>query len=275
MSVIVTGYKATDGDIKCRGYQFVPGQWHEHEGKVEVCESGFHFCLTRVGPLHYYPIELCASRRLWQVEAQGVTEYYRFGQKPATKKLAAKKIKLVREIFPLTSGNFNYTSIGIANDGEFNDGNYNIGNNNFGNYNVGLFNTGLYNVGNNNTGNYNLGNYNTGSYNVGNYNSGDYNIGNYNSGIGNIGNHNKGLFCTDNGKELNYMFDAATSFTSEELLSKFKLEIEALLVYIKIKEREVIWEVVNRLPNITKTKLNNLLVANYEIRKTECYSSFD
>lgn len=30
------GYKATDENMQCRGYQFELGKWHEHEGELEL-----------------------------------------------------------------------------------------------------------------------------------------------------------------------------------------------------------------------------------------------
>ena len=44
MSEIITGYKAFDADFKCRDYQYEVGKTFEHEGKIELCSEGFHFC---------------------------------------------------------------------------------------------------------------------------------------------------------------------------------------------------------------------------------------
>ncbi len=137
--MIVKGYKATDKNIKCRDYQFVVGQWHEHDGEVELCKSGFHFCPQPSGPWCYYSEE---GTRIWEVEAEGVIQNNEPG---ADQKFVAHRIRLVREVV--------FT-----------------GDRNTGNYNTGYYNTGDYNTGYRNTGNYNTGDYNTGDCNTGNYN---------------------------------------------------------------------------------------------------------
>ena len=51
------GYKATDKEMKCRGFQFELDKWHEHSGDIELCNSGFHFCVYPSGVYCYY--DLC------------------------------------------------------------------------------------------------------------------------------------------------------------------------------------------------------------------------
>ena len=41
---IITGYKAFDPDFSCRGYPYTVGKTFEHNGKIELCSGGFHFC---------------------------------------------------------------------------------------------------------------------------------------------------------------------------------------------------------------------------------------
>lgn len=54
----VEGYKATDKDMCCRGYQYELGkQFDMPEGaEVKECESGFHMCLTLGDVFNYYNI---------------------------------------------------------------------------------------------------------------------------------------------------------------------------------------------------------------------------
>ncbi len=119
---MITGYKATDKDIKCRGYQFTPGEWHECEGDLELCGNGFHFCEQPSGPWAYYSDP---TTRIWKVEAEGVLDAPT--EPGATAKKVARRIRLVEEVV-----------IG----GDCNTGNRNTGNRNTGNRNTGNRNTG-------------------------------------------------------------------------------------------------------------------------------------
>lgn len=54
--VWIEGYKATDKDMKCRGYQFELGKMFTHEGELIGCKSGFHFCPELGDCFRYYQI---------------------------------------------------------------------------------------------------------------------------------------------------------------------------------------------------------------------------
>ena len=47
-------YKATDKDMKCRGFQYELGKTAEAEGDIELCEKGLHACEMPLGVLGYY-----------------------------------------------------------------------------------------------------------------------------------------------------------------------------------------------------------------------------
>jgi hypothetical protein len=158
------GYKATDKDMKCRGFQFELGKWYEHEGELIECQSGFHFCDQPSGPWAYYSEE---GTRIFEVEAEGILdESFKPG---AEVKRVCRRIKLVREI-----------EIG----GDSNTGNSNTGDRNTGDRNTGYCNTGYCNTGYCNTGYCNTGNSNTGD--------------------GNATGHSAGFFCVKEPKVISF-----------------------------------------------------------------------
>jgi hypothetical protein len=182
----IKAYKVFDKEIKCRGYQFVLGKLHKHEGRVIPCKSGFHACINLIDCFNYKDFHL--SIRVFEVELSG--EIFQEGDKHA-----ASRIKLLRELAfweideIVNEGELN---LGYGNEGNGNKGNDNKGNNNKGNDNKGNNNKGDANKGNCNKGDCNKGNCNEGNYNKGDCNEGDCNKGDDNKGSGNEGNGNKG-----------------------------------------------------------------------------------
>jgi hypothetical protein len=147
----MTGYKATDKDMTCQGFQFELGKWYEHKGELEFCKSGFHFCRYPSGVWAYYNKD---GTRVFKVEARDVIEEYTPG---ADLKLVCREIRLVSEI----------EITGHSNTGDSNTGDSNTGDRNTGNWNTGDRNTGNWNTGHLNTGDRNTGNWNTGYWNTG------------------------------------------------------------------------------------------------------------
>ena len=47
-------YKATDKDMKCRGFQYELGKTAEVEGDIELCKKGLHACEMPLDVLGYY-----------------------------------------------------------------------------------------------------------------------------------------------------------------------------------------------------------------------------
>ena len=87
----MTGYKGFDKDLKCRDFQFEVGKEYEHDGKVKLCESGFHFCENPHGVFgHYAPGN---GSRFAVVEADGVSD-----ERESDSKRVAKKLKIKSEI---------------------------------------------------------------------------------------------------------------------------------------------------------------------------------
>jgi hypothetical protein len=184
---IIKGYKATDKNMRCRGFQYELGKWYEHDGDISMCESGFHFCEYPSGPWSYYN-----NGRLFRIEAEFVLKSIGPG---AGLKHVCRRIRLIKEI--KVDGNMN--------TGNMNTGYMNTGYRNIGNENTGNENTGYRNIGNENTGYMNTGDRNTGYTNTGDGNTGDRNTGDRNTGDGNAGNYHSG--CLNFGDAKFYIFN--------------------------------------------------------------------
>ena len=184
------GFKGFDKNFKCRGFQYEVGQTYEHNGRIKLCESGFHFCKTMAQVFGYYG---GTDKRYAEVEALGEV-------REGDDKCVTNKIRIIREIPQdeavrmSNTGNWNTgnCNTGNWNTGNWNTGDRNTGDRNTGNWNTGDRNTGNRNTGDRNTGNCNTGNWNTGDRNTGNWNTGDRNTGNCNTGDRNTGNWNTG-----------------------------------------------------------------------------------
>ncbi|HBG5345106.1 TPA: pentapeptide repeat-containing protein [Clostridioides difficile] len=152
LETIIEGYKVFNPDWTCRNFKYEVGKTYEHDGDIEVCEAGFHFCQKAIGCFNYYSFD--NKNKVAKIEAIGLIKTD--GDKSVTNKITIVKEIEWEELLNIV----------------------NIGNNN-----TGYGNTGNHNTGYRNTGYCNSGNYNTGNYNIGNCNSGDWNIGDYNTGV--------------------------------------------------------------------------------------------
>jgi hypothetical protein len=88
---IKTGYKATDKNMQCQGFQYAVGGEYHHPGELKLCpndtelkqgKGGFHFCENPLDVLDYY--NLCDSE-FHTVESKGKTDGD--GKKSVTKNL--------------------------------------------------------------------------------------------------------------------------------------------------------------------------------------------
>ena len=204
----IKGYKVFNSDWTCRGFQYKVGETFVHNGNIEMCGAGFHFCQKATDCFNYY--EFYCNNKVAEVEAIGLVETR--GDKSVTDKIIiVREITWLELLTIVNTGNWNTgvrntgdyntgsRNTGDYNTGDCNTGDCNTGSCNTGNWNTGSWNTGSWNTGERNTGNWNTGDYNTGDYNTGNYNTGDYNTGNYNTGNWNTGewnstNYSSGFF---------------------------------------------------------------------------------
>jgi hypothetical protein len=84
------GYKFMESDMSCRGFQYEIGKEYTLEGKLGICENGFHFCENLFDCLYYYD-NIKGDKRVFLVEALGevITKY---------DKSVTNKIKIIEEI---------------------------------------------------------------------------------------------------------------------------------------------------------------------------------
>jgi hypothetical protein len=212
----IRGYKVTDAKMRCRGFQYEIGKEYVHQGKIQHCVAGFHFCINANHCFDYYDFK--RENRVFEVDGYG--EMLTEGDKTV-----CSHIKLIRELTwqevlvvantgkdntgrgnsgYRNSGNWNsgdrnsgdsnsgYRNSGNWNSGDRNSGDSNSGYRNSGNWNSGYSNSGYSNSGYSNSGNWNSGNSNSGDWNSGDRNSGDSNSGYRNSGDSNSGDRNSG-----------------------------------------------------------------------------------
>lgn len=224
----IKGYKVFNSDWTCRNYQYKVGETFTHEGEIELCGSGFHFCQKASQCFNYYSFD--SKNKIAEVEAIGIVI-------TSKDKMVTNKIRIVREISweeLLQIVNIGEKNYGLNNTGNYNEGNkntggrntgnkntgycnvgsHNTGDKNIGDWNCGSFNYGIANIGRLNNGDRNIGDFNYGDRNIGDWNIGDYNIGDHNLRDLNVGDFNTGVFCTGN-KKIEF-FDKESDITLEQ-----------------------------------------------------------
>ena len=136
---MVTGYKCFDENLQCRNnFQYEVGKRYKHNGRIELCESGFHFCRKAKDVFNYYSFDI--RNRVCEVVARG--EVFDSDDKSVT-----DDIEIVRELTwneVLEVVNLGKANSGLANSGDRNSGDWNSGDRNSGNWNSGNWNSGLF-----------------------------------------------------------------------------------------------------------------------------------
>jgi hypothetical protein len=80
----IQGFKGFDKNLKCRNYQYEIDKDFEHDGEVEACSSGFHFCENPLDVFNYYPP---SNSRYCEVEGDGEVDRDGEDSKVAVSKL--------------------------------------------------------------------------------------------------------------------------------------------------------------------------------------------
>jgi hypothetical protein len=131
----IKGFKVFNPDWTCRGFQYKVGETFVHNGNIEMCGAGFHFCQKASDCFNYYNFN--SRNKVAEVEALGLVETYK-------DKSVTDKIKIIREIeWPelLTIVNDGKNCTGLKNTGNWNTGDWNTGDYNSTNYSTGFFNS--------------------------------------------------------------------------------------------------------------------------------------
>ena len=86
----IKGYKGFDQNLKCRGFQYEVGKEYKHEGEVECCISGFHFCENPIDVFYHYAPN---SSRYCEVEGSGDID-----RDSDDSKVTCSELKIGREV---------------------------------------------------------------------------------------------------------------------------------------------------------------------------------
>jgi len=133
LSVVKRGYKVTDAKMQCRGYQYELGKVYTHNGKIEPCSSGFHYCEQANDCFNYYNFN--SENRVFEVVDYGKS--VKDGDKTCTSSIEFVRELSWQEVLVLVNtGNCN---TGRSNSGYWNSGNRNSGDSNSGYRNDGAF----------------------------------------------------------------------------------------------------------------------------------------
>ena len=126
----IKGFKVFNPDWTCRGFQYKVGETFVHNGNIEMCGAGFHFCQKASDCFNYYNFN--SQNKVAEVEALGLVE-------TQEDKSVTDKIKIIREIEwseLLTIVNDGKNCTGLGNTGDWNTGDWNSTN-----YSTGFFNS--------------------------------------------------------------------------------------------------------------------------------------
>ena len=96
------GYKATELDMTCKGYQFEMNKEFIHEGEIMLCISGFHFCKEFKNVFEHYTLDPFV--RVFEVEIPDDAKVIDWDNKSVTNKIKFIKELPLEEYSELTNG---------------------------------------------------------------------------------------------------------------------------------------------------------------------------
>jgi hypothetical protein len=134
----IKGYKVFNKDFSCRGFQFSENSEFKFEGKISICNSGFHFCTKAQDCFSYYDFN--PENIVCEVEALGETQTHDEDSKVCTNHIKIGRRLLWQEV--LLIANTGKDNTGHSNSGDRNSGDRNSGDSNSGNWNSGNRNSG-------------------------------------------------------------------------------------------------------------------------------------
>ena len=111
------GYKGTDKDMKCRGFQYELDKIFIVDDDIKLCRNGIHFCKNLKDVFQFYRND--DENRFFEVEAAGVV-------KGDGKKFVASKVRFIRELSSIEVNRIFYNN-GYT-DGSGNAYSYGFGN---------------------------------------------------------------------------------------------------------------------------------------------------
>ncbi|MCK9583169.1 MAG: hypothetical protein M0Q46_06135, partial [Endomicrobiales bacterium] len=107
------GFKGFDEGLKCKNFQYEEGKKYKHDGAVELCKEGFHFCENPFDVLDYYDLttsefaEIEALGEIKKDASKSVTNHIKIVKKIVLKDFITSAIDFLNVICKIrNSGNF-------------------------------------------------------------------------------------------------------------------------------------------------------------------------
>ena len=94
----IKSYKGFDKNLRCRGFQYKIGGIYEMDGKIKMCNRGFHACESPFDVFDYYTI---IDSRFCEVEQDGNISKWNRGTKICSSKIKIKAELKLADMFNL------------------------------------------------------------------------------------------------------------------------------------------------------------------------------